>query len=494
MATVSEAPPTRPGRVPLAALLAGILFTELWCNRIGARLLRLDPAHGLHRTAQGFDTAALFLFELASVLGATLFAGALVVLVRSPHQRRPLRVTAATVGAVAVALASLGVFVHLSARLQAHLYLSAIFLTAVLALGALTVRAPVRVRLGIVLFAVPIGLMLGANLAQRFSAPGVLDPTASRLAEAAGAALVMAGLASPWLLVTGSGGGAIAVALGSLVTGTGLALGKLEPGLAARLAGLGLGVSIPIAPLWLPIYVLGAGALAFSIGALLVRPGPERLRATGLLLIGSVGLQLELPYQIAGSLIGLICLLESVARPSARAITREALDARLRAWAARIGATQVLVTGDPGAERARLTFTAAGDVPGTLLVERAGGAIDRYEISVGEVPPRRPPLTIAARSSPRRYGRPAAGPAVVTDDAAFDRRYLVRDARGVGTVLFEADVRAALAARLGDGWIGVWPQRGAQFAGGALPDGAEAGEGLAVLVDLLLQLRARAGA
>ncbi len=488
MRSVSKKSPPAASRISLVGILAGALFFELWLNRTFARLLRLDPANQFARTLRRFDILAVFLFEFVSVLGAILLAWALIRIVRSPRHSGPSRVSFGLVGGLAAALIAAGIAVHLPPRFIAYLYMVTLFLLLRIVIAALTLPASRRLRAGIVLLVVPIALMLTANLLQRYSAPGVLDPRASVLAELAGAALVLAGMASPWLLGPAGPAGPLAVSLALTIGAAGMVLGKLDWDAAARLAGIGLGVAIPIGPVGLVFYVLGASAYAFTIGALVVRTGPDRLRGIGLFLIGVVGLQLELPYQIAASTIGLLCLLEVASLPAEGAITREELDTILRRWAGLVGAGQVTVVGSPGRERARFGFATATGLPATFLLDRRGGAVARVDLSVGEIPPRAPPVSLTARGA-RSLGPSAPGPVVATGDAAFDARYLRHDPRGAGTAILDADTRARIL-QLPDGWIGVWPQRGARFVGHAVPEGDD---GLPALTQLLCDMRDRAG-
>jgi len=488
---VPEARPKVAGGISLVSLLGVALFLELWLNRITARLLRHDPARRLEPMWHRADVAALFLFELVSVFGALLFVLGLARIVTSRDQRPPFRASIAVVGGVTAALIVGGIVTRLPQRLHAHLYMSALFLLAVLVLGAIAIPASRRLRVGIALLAVPIATMLAANLIQRLSAPGVLDPSASLLAEGAGGALVVVGLLAPFLLGPEGPGGPIAIAAAALTAALGLVLGRLDWDLTAKLAGIGLGVAIPIGPIALPLYVLGASSLVYTAFALLTREGPERLRGAGLFLVGTIGLQLELPYQIAGTFLGMLCIIESAARPSVDAITREELDEHLRRWASLVGAKTVTVVGAPGRERARLSFTAPGNGDGIeaqLLVDRRAGAMARFEISVGETPVRTPPFTLSTRRA-TMLGPAAPGPVISTDDAAFDARFVIRDHRGAGTTLLDPETRARIA-RLVDGWVGVWPQRGARYVGLSLSGGDD---GLPSLVQLLADLRERAG-
>jgi hypothetical protein len=486
---VSEGPSARAGRGSLIAILAAALFVELWLNRIVARLLRGDPMRHLGPGVRAVEVAALFLFEFVSVFAVALLALALVDLARSRLHRGPLRAALTVTGGIAAVLCAVGVFSRMSPRLHAQLYLSAIFTLVVLAIGTLAVSASRRLRAGIVLLTLPLVLTLVAALLQRMSPTGVLDPNASMLVEMAGGALVLCGLTSPVLLGPPGPQGGLAVLLGAIVLGGGLTLGRVAWDTATVLAAAGLGVSIPVQPALFAIYVIGAAAMAYTIGALLVRPGPERLRGVGLLLVCTMGLKLDLPYQMAATLLGVLCLMESAARPAIDAITREQLDAQLRHWASLVGSAQVSITGAPSREHGRIPFSIDGSTPGVLSVDRCASAIARVELCVGDIPERRPPFSVMRRGRSGLGGQ-AEGAVIATDDPSFDAHYVVRDHRGAGTFLLDAETRARIA-RLADGLISIWPQRGARFVGPALPPGDD---GLPSLAQLLSDLRKRTGA
>jgi hypothetical protein len=362
--------------VSLVGILAAVLFLELWLNRIVARMLLHDPSGPLmafHR----FDAVAVFSFELAAVLAEVVLVGAIFKIASSATYRPAFRVSVGTIGTITVAL-----LLYRGHALRPHLYLSAFFLLVVIVLGAQTLPTPRRLRAGIAFLAVPMWLILAANLLQRLTAQGVLDPRASALVDCAGVALVVVGLLSPWLLAPDGPAGPVATAAAALAVGGGLALGWVDWELESHLATLGVGVTMPWGRATLPFYVLGAGLLVFTTFALVGRPGPERLRGVGLFLVGAVGLQLELPYQIAGSLVGFFCLLESGNRPAFDAISRAELDELLRRLAGQVGAGQVTVVGAEGHERARLGFAVPADtaqpIAGVLAVDRRAGAVARF--------------------------------------------------------------------------------------------------------------------
>ena len=486
-----EADPQRPRGPSLVVVLALALFAELWLNRIIARVLRIDPAHPLARGLRRLDGLALFSYEFVAIFGVVLLLGALARVVLGTRERPPVRMSFAVVGGVTALLCLVGVLRRLPPRYTAHLYMSALFLLVVLVLSVLAQPVSRRLRAGIAALTLPIALMIIANLIQRFSEPGILDPNASRLAEGAGALLVLVGIAAPWLFRSGdlhAPTSPLALGLGLLVAAGGLTLGKLDWDLGAQLAGMGLGVALPVSAYALPLYVLGAASFAFAGGALLARPGPDRLRGVGLLIVCLVGLQVELPYQLAATLVGLLCLLESAARPPVGALTRAELDVALRRWAALVGATQVTVVGPPGREHARLGFSLTDALQASLVVTRRDGAISTYELTAGDIPERTPAFTLSPTNA-RALGPSARGPILATGDPTFDARYDVRDHRGAGTALLDPPTRERIL-RLADGWVGVWPQRGARFVGRALPPGDD---GLPSLAQLLADLRQRSG-
>ncbi len=482
-AVIPRVPPSG-SRLSLVALLSAILFLELWLNRIAARLVRIDP--GAAGVLGRIDVPARLSFELASVLSTLLLGWALIRIVAQAGQLRALRLSFAVIGGMTCALAAGGVWLRLPVRLQVYLYVSTLSLVVIVALGALAVPVRRRNRLGIALLATPVVMMLVANLFQRFSPPGLLDPRASGLGELAGGAFVLAGLLAPLLFPPSTRRSPIASGAGAVVLCTALVLGRLDWSFVARITGIGVGVAIPFGVWTLPVYALGAASFAYTITALLASPGTDRLRGVGLLLVCLVGLQLELPYQLASSALGFMCLLESLARTVPPAMSRAALDELLRRVATHLSATQVTVVGESGREAARLGFTAGG-YPGQLVVERRRSLITRVELTVGERPERAPPLSLSTRDA-TSLGPAAPGPIVATDDAPFDDRFVVRDHRGAGTAALATEMRGRLLAHV-EGWIGVWPQRGACFRGRTLPPADD----FSSLSQLLVRLVQQAG-
>lgn len=461
-------------------MLAAVLVVELWLNRIFARLAHRDLE--LANAFRRLDVVALFSFELASVLGTSLLLLGLGRVVMDRNTRGPLRLTYALIGGVASATAFAGVWVRLPARLSAHLHTSALFLLAVMVIAALTTSSSRRLRAGIALLALPVALASLASLIQRFSSSNLVDPRASMLAELGSHAFVALGFLAPLLFVPAGPRGPLAPLFGGLVLSSGLLLGRIDWPLTARFLTMGIGVSVPVADWGLPVCVVAMAAYAYAIGGLLWWPGPDRLRGVGLALVCLVGLQLELPYQIASSLVGFLCLVESATRPGAGAITRAELDALLRTWAAALSARAVTIIGEDGREHARIDFELGGRV-GRLRIERLASAIARLEMSVGEIPDRAASLSITSRTATRLAPSASGVTRVATDDPQFDRRYLVSASHGASARVDET-IRVRIA-RFPECWIGVWPERGARFVSVQVPAGED---GLASLAQLLIDL------
>ena len=108
------------------------------------------------------------------------------------------------------------------------------------------------------------------------------------------------------------------------------------------------------------------------------------------------------------------------------------------------------------------------------------------ELTIGERPERAPALSLATRGA-GSLGPASPGPVVETDDAPFDARFVVRDRGGASTAAALApEMRARLLAHV-DGWVGVWPQRGACFRGRTLPRDDDFSSLSTLLTDLLQQ-------
>src|SRR5262249_56793286 len=103
----------------------------------------------------------------------------------------------------------------------------------------------------------------------------------------------------------------------------------------------GCGVTLPMQPWALAVYLLSLGGFVFTVTTLLASPGAERLRGWGLLLLGIAGLDHQAAFQMTLAAIGLLCLAESVVRGAGAPMTRDAFENVLRRGAAAVGAPPV---------------------------------------------------------------------------------------------------------------------------------------------------------
>jgi hypothetical protein len=478
-------PPPAAGplrRVPLVGILACVGVLELVLNRIVARLLHqefLQPRVGVVRA---LDDAGFFIFQLLSALGVMVMAaGILRVMIAGSEFRPGARASLPVVGGVFVALAGLGLVFKLPGHLLFHLHLSFLFLALLLVLAVVASHASWRVKLGAFLLYSAAPLRLVPQMIARLQHGTVALPEVYLYASLGviviGALLVLPPARRSW---TGAVV-ALVLALSAAV------LVRRDWETAARVAGYGFGVELPIHPLG-QLAVIGALAtVAYTAVSLLSVRGVHRLRGWGVGLLTLGGLGPELPYQMVLLALGFLCLAESAVRSDARPISREAFDGLLRRAAGAVGTQQVSVTGTPGAEVARLTTAAAaGTLPVSLVVNRRAGAIVRIDITVGEAPPREPPFVVERRDAPG-LGPHESGARVLADDPAFDRVLALHDRRGAGAALLDDDTRKRMLA-LVQGWLAVWPQRGIAYRATALPSGDEA---LAQLIAFLRELAQR---
>ncbi len=260
-----------------------------------------------------------------------------------------------------------------------------------------------------------------------------------------------------------------------------------------ELAARGLGIEIPpAAPTsMIALYLMGLGALAWTLASTLTSPSPARRHigvGVGLLFVGGYGFAWPLQYLV--SLVGLMAI-----GAAARVVREEetgfgAETARYRVppiqpevWAAWIAvlveklrgiepdapspASSVTVEADEGAVRTHVVAT-LGAVPLRLTVERQDGSIGRIDIVAGELPsaPGAPAWTLHA-CPPQQVGvhpEPPRTPAPLrrTGDEPFDARFHIRDADTYSDVLLDETGRSR-AVELVDGWLAVWPRQGLQY-------------------------------
>lgn len=484
----SDSRPAGWARFPLVALLAGVALGELALNRIAGHLLPLDPLLSRTLGRRAFSDARLFFYELTAVLSALMLGAALARIARFGERYRiGARVSFTLVGLIVVLLSALGAVAELPADLFFHLHMSFAFFALLITISIVAARAPGRVRLGVVILYLPVALHFAARLTRRLSPVPELTSTPFELEAIAQATLAAAAVVAVPCFASRRHGVRLGIGLGAGFVGATALLVRLDWETAARVAAYGFGLTLPMAPWALIVYLLALGGFVFTLTTLLSSTGAEQLRGWGLLLYGLAGLDQQAPFQMTLAALGLVCIAESVLRAGAAPMSREAFENILRRGAAAVGAPQVMLTGPAGYETVRLHSPAASAPPVALSLSRHAGLISGVDVVVGEAPPRDPPFTLERRHA-GRLGPRADGPAIDTGDAEFDRAFATRDRRGLNAALLDDTTRARLGA-LCTGWLGVWPQRGVHYRARSVEGGEDA---LPLLIELLRELAARA--
>ncbi len=473
-------------RWSLVGLLAGVATAELVLNRILARVIHVDLLLPRSLSTRIADLTGLFLFMVLSVLSLSMLGAALGwVAVRGSEFRASARATFPLVGAVFLALGILGVMFRLPPNLAVHLRISFVFLTLLFAMAALASRAPGRVRVGVLLVWTGVVLMLWPQLLARLPVAVELTPSGVEGVMLGGlAAFVIAGL-----LLAPPRGRIGAMIFAGLVVAAVAVLVRLDWEVARRLSLYGFGLELPVTPVGQLLVLAALGTWLYAVVRLCLHGGVQRLRGVGLLLVGTGGFALELPYQLATSALGFLCLAASAARVDGIALTREGFESIVRRAAAAVGAPNVTVTGPIGQEVSQVHAPVGTVPPVGVRFERHAGVLASFEVRVGESPPRDAALVVSSRDAVNQAPfRPRRDMRVQTEDAAFDRAFVVEDQRSAGAGLLDDDTRRRIL-ELVDGWLGVWPQRGVVYRATHIPVGEEA---LERLLALLQELAVRA--
>jgi hypothetical protein len=483
-------PRPRRAQPSLVALLLTLVALELLVRRILGPLLHIDLLAPAGRARDFADVAGFFFYQAATVLGillATLGLGRLLIF--PSYIPRGAKVGVAVLTVAYVPLLILGTWRPLPGPLEAYLQASFTVLVLLLVLaGLLAPGRHGRARLGLVVVAVPLVLRLAATLGLRLTqstagTPALLFWIGEVCAVAAGG-LMLPCFAPPRLRL----GAAPVIALVAAVAAGVVAIENWE--MAARVAAYGFGLQLPASKVGVALYALALGVWLLTTLSLIGRPGTLRLRGIGLGLVGLSGFQLEQPFQLAATLVGVLCLVESITRQSPRT-TGEGWRALIRQIAAAIGAREVEVAGDEGYETARVRVRrTAGELEAEVEVAfgRSGGELSHAEVVIGHAPSEEaPPVALTRRGTPK-LGR-TRGEEVATGDLDFDEAFRIYDARHLTDRdrVLDDDLRPRLIEAL-DGWLAVWPGAGVRYRtrNAGVVDGNLNG-----LIDLLLDLKNR---
>lgn len=521
---------------------------ELAINRLAVPLLR--PHRGAPPAWHTvLDYAGLFLFYFASLLGV-IAAGlrayrAFDRLLDPSHAPEPgprwaALATAAPLAALAV-LSSWAILVApsegLTFALEACLAAVAFVQIGRGASWFLGQPRDLGVTLGVALLAAPLAVHFFAMLGARYWWPeGTYDGVGAAMGQASGLALAIAGLASPYCLaprpfvrsVTRLAPVLVAISV-AVVAAMLLRHDYLGTAQAIKLA-IGVELQTTSADPQLTIYLLAMATLSWTITSCALAPkAPRRLVAVGLALLVLGGHAFEWPLHYLLLALGLVTLAD-VSAP-VRAAEREVPGAgpavEDATWGRYLGAVSATLRRRCASLHSLTTRSAEGATSSVLVGEADGRAlrirIDREEgvvigldIAIGrdlELTGRggrggvAATLTVVGDEPYLLEDAPPAQPQVSSADAAFDERFRCFGAAAELRALFDERTRP-LAVTLLDGWLACahgeslryrsYLRHGAtdpvipldDLGQGHVPGGA--GERMRVMVELLLELAARA--
>lgn len=534
--------PDEAPKAPILFLLpAGLL--ELGINRLAVPLLR--PARGVPPAWHtALDYGGLFLFYFASLLGV-IVAGLRVwrALETAREERRVQLLTAIPLAALA-GLSAWAILVAPSREVTFALEccLAALALVAVgRSTGGLFGRPrDPGVAIGVVFLALPLLVHFLAVLGARFFwAEDTYDGIGPAVVRAGTLALALAGLVSPYCLAPRPFVRSVTRVTPMLVAiGVALAAAWLLRhdylGMAAAIKrAIGVELQTTSADPQLTIYLLAVATLAWTLCSCFLAPTmPRRMVAVGLLLLVLGGHAFEWPLHYLLLALGLTTVADAAVpvRPAEHAVAAmtagggPAIDDAT--WGRYLGAVSAALRRrcsslhsltTRGGE-ATTSSVLVGEADGRALrirVDRDHGAVLGLDVAIGrdlELAPRgktQATLTVACDEGFLPEDAPACEPPIASGDAGFDRRFRCRGARAELEQLFDAGLRGR-AVPLLDGWLAVvrgeslryrsYPSASgggvepllplADLAQGQVPAGA--GERVMVMMELLLELAARA--
>jgi hypothetical protein len=482
--------PARSAGPSLVAILCIVFALELILRRCLVPLVHvawLIPAGPLRNT---LDFAATASYYAATVLGCGIAVLALARLVVFPSVVP--RGAKAAVGALAAAFMPLllvSAWDPLPGAFQIYLQTSFSFLILLSMLaGFLTHRAP-RTKIGLLILAIPILLYSTWSVGFRWYSD--TPPGWARFALWSGeaASVAAAALMLPCYMPRTLTRKVTVIATATIAEIFALVAWKsdIAPSVSAA-----FGLQFPLATGARFLFVVALWSWLLVVAALLAQPGPLRLRGYGLLLVGLSGYQHEAPYQLAGTMVGFLCIVESMAREDrgTSPTTLEMWRALVKRVAAAVGARAVEVNGAEGYETARVNVTRDPDEI-ELTVGRSGGTVSHAELVVGYAPSEEaPPVALTRRGSPK-LGR-TKGEEVATGDLAFDEAFRIYDSRQITSRdrVLDDDLRPRLMSHL-DGWLAVWPGTGVRYRTRDVTLLDEGTPKLTGLIDLLVELKNR---
>jgi hypothetical protein len=472
----------RARSVNLTAALVAVAVLELCINRVGGRLFfpRATLAAGGGHTGHLLGAMGPFLFQLTAILTLGLIVVAFFGLLRRgelyPRQMR--------FSVIAIALVFAGfcgqalVRGHITARYFVHLATAFGFLGVLTAGAFARTSAPVRVKVGVLLFALPGILHAFARIGSTWLRGATV---ASFLAGAGEVALVVAAVAAPFLLSpypwqerkkTWRLPLVVAAALTTalvfvLVVRFDLLQTSVLYGLRIDLPRLG---SVPgIA------HVVAFFCWTFTTTELLRRRGGTRLAGYGLILLALGGYEAGSPVELSLSLLGLLALAVGEGRtlPPGKVASSARVDAprwrdfvRRLAGAARSGdppddtRPEAIVVADGDMEVSRIRSHRRGHLVSIKLLRKRDTLVE-LDATVGTPGHGLPDASIErhrrwlARSPEHRLKLERQK----TGDADFDQTFSVHG----DAPLHGDELRRRLAGQQGDAVVTIWRGGAARF-------------------------------
>jgi hypothetical protein len=479
--------PSRARAGNLTAALVLVAFLELVLNRLASRLF-LPQSMISNRTAGAsllgrvLGDSGPFLFHLTGVLAFLIFLLALGGLLRRRELfPRPVRFTVTVIALCFWFLGTAAVLLgQIPRRFVLHLETSFAFLALLTAAAFLGTPTGRRVKLGVLMFALPGALYVLSIVLERI---GWLksSTTAGDLARWGEACLLVAAASAPltlvprplaerrWLLPL-----AIASALTALLIFT-LAV-RYDLVQATALYGLHLEMPRLRSPMGLA-YLAALFGWTVAVVQLLGEKGGTRLAGYGLLLLAIAGYQLGAPVELSTSLLGLLALSVGELRAAGHTPGPASLVPALgladwRTYVGQLAAAATDGSAPGGAAPPEAIVVDEDDLevshvrghrrsrPVDLRFLRRRGRVVEFEIAVGDPGHREPNATVErhrswlARSPEQRLALPRTR----TGDAAFDQKFSVHGQAPLGSDALRREVM-----RQGDGVLSLWQGTAARY-------------------------------
>ena len=488
-------------RFPLTLLLAACAILELALHRIGLHLSAAPTGPGVTTAPDALRTVlergGPFLLNLTGLLALSTFTWGTVTFIRDRHLLGlPDRMIITFLGGLFLPLATLGLLVPLPAAVAPHLTTAFALLLLALVVGFVRRPGALRPKLGVAFLAAPMLLRSYWSLSQQIPVLGPSGPWSelpAQLFEVAEDMVVVGGFAS-FLFFAPFPRRAhvlspIPVTVAAMITAAAALFIRYHYPEAMQAAYHGLGLNVPPPSLRALIHLSALFFFVLAIGSLALRTGHERSTALGLGLVGVSGFQLQLPYQLLLTLVGMMLLvraalegapgLGAAALAGAHATTAPTAAVwteylrRLSLAAARPPESgEAMILQNHGHQIAHLRGLRDGVVFSLRILQGRDG-LERLEVLMGEPPREGAPFSLRRKRGlrGRRMSGRDEGDLLTLGVADFDREVIIHD-RGDDsrTLLADPELQASLLQLL-HGWLGLWPDEGLHYIARPPDDG-----------------------